>query len=108
LPLLIGVGSGAALMYLLNNRQDSGRREYFGDYDVDYEHENRQDLTNQENFGKYVNAEQEVEKRRQDLGDRVHTLRTELDTPSSATANSSKQEGDSTINNKGRTAGQGS
>ncbi|MEJ7849418.1 MAG: CBS domain-containing protein [Pyrinomonadaceae bacterium] len=108
LPLLIGVGSGAALMYLLNNRQDSGRREYFGDFDADYEHENRQDLTNQENFGKYVNAEQEVEKRRQDLGDRVHTLRTELDTPNSATANSLKEEGDLTINNKGRSAGQGS
>ncbi len=107
LPLLIGIGSGVGLMYLLNNRQNS-ERNYLSDFDVDYEHENRQDLTRQDNFGKYVDAEQEVEKRQQNLGERVNTLRGELDTPGSATANSLKKEGDPTVNDKGRSAGQGS
>lgn len=107
MPLLIGVGSGAALMYLLNNRQKSGRTEYFTDFDAVYEHENRQDLTNQENFGKYVNAEQEVEKRQQDLGDRVNTLRSELDMSGPASASLLKKEDDSIFNDKGRSAGQG-
>ena len=82
LPLLIGLGSGVGLMYLWNSQRNADNREYFNDSNAySYEHENRQDLTNQESFGRYVDAEQEIEKRQHNLEDRVQTLRTESNSP---------------------------
>ena len=87
LPLLVGLGSGAALMYALNNRGKSARRAYVGEINDTYE----SDFLNAgeaENFGKYVDAEQEIEKRQQDLKDRVESVRMEnnlsVDNPGSS------------------------
>jgi CBS domain-containing protein len=103
LPLLIGLGSGVALMYMLNNRRDRDR-VYIGDsgnYSMD-----RMDATNSENFGKYVDAEQEVQKRQHHLEDRVQSLRADLDSPASDRADEQERTSDTAINNKGRSAGQ--
>jgi hypothetical protein len=108
LPLLIGLGSGIALTYLLNNQRKSTNQDYIGSLHTDaYEHENRQDVTNQESFGKYLDAEQEIEKRQQDLEGRVQTLRTESKLPLSSKVESFSKEDDTTANKeKGRTANQ--
>ena len=109
LPLLIGLGSGLGLMYLLNTQQKSNRREYIGNENTyAYEHENRQNVTNQESFGKYVDAEQEIEKRQHDIEDRVQALRTEPNSPINDKVDSVNPQ-DETITNKekGRTANQG-
>lgn len=112
MPLLIGLGTGVAVTYLMNSRSGSSGREYSGGLDMySFEHENRQDQTNQENFGRYVDAEQEIEKRQQDLEDRVQTLRTESNRPfSSGTASFDlKDDKDDKDENKekGRSAQQG-
>ena len=109
LPLLIGLGSGIALTYVLNNQRKSSNQEYIGNLNTNaYEHENRQDVTNQESFGKYIDAEQEIEKRQQDLEDRVQLLRTESNLPFSNKVESFNQEDDTITNKeKGRTANQG-
>jgi len=105
LPLLIGLGSGVALTYLMTQRNETRRRD-FGSLDM-YSHEGRMDTTNQENFGKYADAEQEVEKRQQELEERVQTLRTEPDSPINERTNSVNRDADTTMNNRGRSAGQG-
>ena len=108
-PLLIGLGSGVGLMYLMNSRRNETQREYVGDLDAYLgEHVNRQDVTNQENFGKYADAEHEIEKRQHDLEDRVQTLRTELDSPLNDRQTALNEKDDVTENyNKGRSASQG-
>jgi CBS domain-containing protein len=109
LPLLIGLGSGIALTYLLNTQRKADRREHISNLNIGaYEHENRQDLTNQESFGRYVNAEQEIEQRQQHLEDRVQALRTEPSTPFTDRTESFEREEEITvIKDKGRTAFQG-
>jgi CBS domain-containing protein len=99
LPMLLGVGSVAALMYFVGQRKSSGR-EYAGNQNAySYEHENRQNVTNQENFGRYVNAEEEIEKRQQRNKDRVQLLRTETNAPPivAAEIHSVRVEGDTII-----------
>ena len=61
-PLLIGLGSGAALMYLLNNRQNEQKR-LVSLSNYEYPNEIRKDFTGTDGFASYVDAEQEVEKR---------------------------------------------
>jgi CBS domain-containing protein len=81
LPVLLGIGSVAALMYFSNQRKSSGR-EYIGNRNAySYEHENRQDVTNQESFGRYIDAEEEIEKRQQHNEERVQSLRTDTNAP---------------------------
>lgn len=109
LPLLIGLGSGVALTYFLNSQRKSNQREYVSNLNAaNYEHENRQDKTNQENFGRYVDAEQEVEQRHQHLEDRVQALRSESNSPLTGNVKSFSRE-DETIadKDKGKTANQG-
>lgn len=106
LPLLIGFGSGVALMYLLSNQRNATQREYINNLNT-FEHENRQDVTNQESFGKYVDAEQEIEKRWHHLEDSARTLRTESKLPVRDRIESSDQEETITNKGKGRTAHQG-
>jgi CBS domain-containing protein len=109
LPLLIGLGSGVGVMYLLNTQRNATRREYVSNLNIDaYEHENRQDVTNQESFGKYVDAEQEIEQRQHHLEDRVQALRTEPNSPLINNVKSFDREEETIIvKDKGRTASQG-
>ncbi len=96
-------------MYLLNTRRNAAQREYIGDLDTSYERENRLDATNQESFGKYVDAEQEIEKRQHNLKDRVNTLRTEPNLPVGDRVDPLNREDEAIKSgNKGRSAGQGS
>jgi predicted transcriptional regulator len=81
LPFLVGLGSGVALMYLLNTQQRTSRRAYLGNLDTEAYRSDYLNATNQENFGRYVDAEQEVEKRQHDLENRVQTIRTESNLP---------------------------
>jgi len=101
LPLLVGMGSGAALMYLLSNRENT-RRGYAGN--IDAYSPDRLDAANTENFGKYADAEEEVQKRQQDLEGRVQTVRSDLNSSDWA-EDSQDRLGDSTMNNRGRSAG---
>lgn len=107
MPLLIGLGSGVALMSLFGARRNPAQPEYLGNPDAfTYEHENRMDLTNQENFGKYADAEQEIEKRQHDLEERVQTLRTASDSPIND-RDALIHEGEAAAKDKGRSAAQG-
>jgi len=87
-PLLIGLGSGLALSYWMSGRSN---RQFSRDYhDTDYSGysyagDRAMNTTGAETFGRYPDAEQEIENRRHHLEDRVHTLRSELDTTTSAT-----------------------
>lgn len=108
LPLLIGLGSGVAVMYLLNTRRNATRSEYTGNLNAyPYEHENRQDATNQESFGRYIDAEQEIEQRQHDLEDRVQALRTESNSPLNDRLKSLNEEETTVNKDKGRSANQG-
>jgi CBS domain-containing protein len=104
LPLLIGLGSGIALTYVFNSQKSANRREYAGDFG--YEHENRQDLTNQESYGKYVDAEQEIEQRQHNLENRVQTIRNEPNSPIIGTASVRHEDQTAANKEKGRTASQ--
>jgi len=109
LPLLVGLGSGVALMYLLSNQRKADHREYTGNLDnYAYEHENRQDVTNQESFGRYIDAEQEIEKRQHDLEDRVQALRSEYNLTLNDKIESFDTEEETIVNKeRGRSANQG-
>jgi CBS domain-containing protein len=108
LPLLIGLGSGAALTYLLNTRRKSTYRESTGNLNTDSYQSDYLDTANQANLGKYADAEQEVEKRRHHLKERVEALRTEPDSPLNESAESFNQEDETITNNEEkRTAHQG-
>jgi CBS domain-containing protein len=99
LPILLGVGSVAALMYFAGRRKSSDR-EYVGIQSAySHEHENHQNVTNQENFGSYVDAEEEIEKRQQHNKERVQSLRSETNAPPivAAEIHSVRIEGDSII-----------
>lgn len=99
LPLLMGVGSGLVLMYLLGAGQKSARRESSGNLNTGAFGTDYLDVANQESFGKYVDAEQEIEKRQHDLKERVEALRTEPNSPLNERAESFNREND-TITNK--------
>jgi CBS domain-containing protein len=108
LPLLIGLGSGAALTYLLNTRRKSTYREYTGNVNTDAYQSDYLDAANQASLGKYADAEEEVEKRQHHLKERVEALRTEPDSPLNISAESSNQEDEAITNNeKKHTAHQG-
>lgn len=108
LPLLIGLGSGVALTYLLSAQRNADRREYRRNLNIDaYEHENRQDVTNQENFGRYVDAEQEIEQRQHHLENRVQALRSEPNSPLSKNIESFDREEETiVVKDKRRTTSQ--
>jgi CBS domain-containing protein len=103
-PLLIGLGSGVALMYLFNTRQKSAHRGHLGNIEHTYE----SDFLNagdHENFGKYVDAEQEIENRQQNLKNRVESVRMENNIPIDDRAASFNDEDDTVVNiAKGRSA----
>lgn len=102
-PFLIGLGSGAAIAYLLNKRQNSSRcPEVYGHGLYDISPAVRMDATNEENFGRYVDAEQEIERRQQNIEDRVHILKTDSSSPLGTISDDRSSE-----KVKGRSASQG-
>jgi hypothetical protein len=63
--------------------------------------------TNQENFSKYVDAEQEVEKRQHDLETRVQALKTESNLPLGNRVSLVDREDETIVSkDKGRSANQ--
>ncbi|HEY8561498.1 MAG TPA: CBS domain-containing protein [Pyrinomonadaceae bacterium] len=107
LPLLIGLGSGAALMYLINNRRQTARRSYTGEIHNTYESDflNAGDA---ENFGKYVDAEQEIEKRQHDLKERLESARMENNLPADNRTDAFEDDDETVISlEKRRSANQG-
>jgi CBS domain-containing protein len=78
LPLLIGLGSGVAVMYWLNTRQKSSNQtDYSGVLNSGISESGYSNATNQENFGKYADAEQEIENRQNKLQDNIKAFRTQ-------------------------------
>lgn len=106
LPLLIGFGSGAAVMYLWNMQQTPDRRDFFADRDA-YSFDDHKYMTEQEIYGKYSDPDEEIEKRQHDLENRVHSLRTEPGSPIDRTDQINRED-EPVIKDKGRSAGQGS
>jgi predicted transcriptional regulator len=105
-PLLVGLGSGVALMYLFNTRQKAAPREYpelTNTYESDY-----LAATNEENFGKYADAEEEVKKRQHDLKDRLESVRMENILPFDKKTDSAEQEEETLLDKeKSQTANHG-
>jgi CBS domain-containing protein len=102
-PFLIGLGSGAAISYMFNKRQNSSRcPEVYGHGSYDISPAVSMDTTNEENFGRYVDAEQEIERRQQNIEERVHTLKTDSSSPLGTISDDRSSEKD-----KGRSATQG-
>jgi CBS domain-containing protein len=102
-PFLIGLGSGAAVAYMLNKRQNSSRcPEVYGHASYDISPAVDMDAANGENFGRYVDAEQEIERRQQNIEDRVHTLKTDSSSPLGTISDDQPSEKE-----KGRSASQG-
>lgn len=107
LPFLVGLGSGVALMYLFNTQQRKSGRAYLGNLDTEAYRSDYLNATNQENFSKYVDAEQEVEKRQHDLENRVQTLKTESNLPLGERAGLADREDETIVSKeKGRSANQ--
>lgn len=108
LPLLIGLGSGAALTYFLNTSRRTSNRGYIGNLDTHPYESNFLNATNEENFGKYTNAEQEIEKRQHNLEDRVQSLRSESNLSAGDRSSSFDREEETITNReKGKTANPG-
>lgn len=108
LPLLMGLGSGVALTYLFNTQRNASQREYISNLNTSAYESDFLNATNEENFGRYVDAEQEIEKRHHHIEDRVHTLRTDLNSPLNERLNSLNEEDETIVNrDKGRSAHQG-
>lgn len=106
-PLLIGLGSGAALTYLLNKRYGE-RRGYIGDMSsYTYVEEDFPDTSYQEEVGRYPDAEEEIESRRRELEERLTIAREELESTTEETDPASSDTGETTTANRGKTAGQG-
>jgi CBS domain-containing protein len=102
-PLLIGLGSGAAIAYMLNKRQNSSRcPEVYGHESYQISTAVYMDTDNEESFGKYVDAEQEIERRQHNIEERVHTLKTDSSSPLGTISDDRTSEKD-----KGRSASHG-
>jgi len=102
-PLLIGLGSGAALVYMLNKRQNSSRCTMMSGHDSYQSSPMVQlDATNEENFHRYANADQEIERRQHNIEDRVQSLKTDSTSPLSTLPDERSQ------TDKGRSASHGS
>lgn len=116
LPMLLGIGSVTALMYYFGQRR-SNQQENRGYLNTSAPKSDYRNAANEESFGKYVDAEEEIEKRQQHNKERVQSLRTETNAPPIVVAEiqSVRVEGDSIIEedeliiavDKGRTANQG-
>ena len=79
-PFVIGLGSGVGLAYLMSMRRASGEYRY-SDVD-DYRGRGVNDIVeaaNTEEFGKYADADREIENRRHKLEDRFNSLRDQSD-----------------------------
>jgi CBS domain-containing protein len=102
-PMLIGLGAGAALMYMIDKRQNSSRCPELSGHDTYYGDTSlAMDTVNEENFSQYADAEREIERRQQNIEDRVHSLKTDAASPLSA------RDDDKSSNDKGRSASHGS
>ena len=105
-PLLIGLGSGAAVTYLLSKRYGE-RRGYIGDIgSYTYVEEDFPDTSYQETVGKYPDADEEIESRRRELEERLSQAREELESTTDDMASAASDTGDDTTTNRGKTAGQ--
>ena len=95
-PLLVGLGSGVALMYLYNTRQ-SGSRRPLGTINDTFESE-FSNAGDHENFSRYVDAEQEIEKRQQNLKDKLESARMENNRSTDNLSTMSNQDDDTVVN----------
>jgi CBS domain-containing protein len=78
LPILIAVGSGAALTYWLKTKQKSAsQRDYTANLDLNVSKSSYLNATNQEGFGNYVDAEQEIENKQDNSKDNVKAFSTQ-------------------------------
>lgn len=108
LPLLLGLGSGIGLMYLLRTQRRSNNRGYYDNINTHGYESDFLNATNEESFGRYVDAEKEIENRQHHLEDRVSRLRTESNLPLTDKIDSFDREDETFINRgKGRSADQG-
>lgn len=102
-PLLIGLGSGAAIAYMLNKRQNSSRcPEVHGHASYQISPALHTQAVNEENFGRYADAEQEIERRQHNIEEKVHTLKTDSGSPLGTISDDKSSEKD-----KGRGASNG-
>jgi len=101
-PLLIGMGSGAALMYMLHKRQNSSRCSLTLGHDS-YQSSSpvQMGATNEENFHRYANADEEIERRQHNIEDRVHSIKSDASSPFGTMAD------DTSTKDKGRSASHG-
>lgn len=105
-PFVTGLASGVGLAYLLGNWGGESEHGYGGGRVSTHSHENHiVNAVNTEGFGKYADAEREVENRRGNLEDRVHALRTDADSP--IVDRSDYTTGPDDATNQTRAAGQG-
>jgi CBS domain-containing protein len=104
-PLLIGLGSGAALTYLLNKRYGE-RRGYIGDMaSYAYVEEDFPDTSYQETVGRYPDAEEEIESRRRELEERLSQVREELESTTEDQPAATSDTGDDTTTDRSQTVG---
>jgi len=106
LPLVIGLGSGIAVGYLASVRQKNYQRQAPLPLST-FSHEDRMDVTDPENFGKYADADEEILRRQHHVEDRMHTLRTEPTSPiNEHTEVDTPEFPSASIGGKSRSAGQ--
>ena len=106
-PLLIGLGSGVAVTFLLSKRYGE-RRGYIGDMgNYTYVEEDFPDTSYQEEVGKYPDADEEIESRRRELEERLTIAREELESTTEDMASETSDGVDTTTANRGKTAGHG-
>lgn len=106
LPLLLGLGSGVALMYYLNEKQKPTNQRSFDATLNSFSHKSEfSNSTNEENFGKYVDAEQEIENRQNNIQDKVQAFRSEANIQPNNILELPETE-DETTSEKGRSANQ--
>jgi len=107
-PFFVGLGSGVGLAYLMAGWNSDNDREYTEGSRNRYSFNNDfVDAANRESFGKYADAEQEIANRRNNIEDRVHTLRTEPDSQITDRSDFTTGPEDGGTTNRSRTANQG-
>ena len=111
MPLLIGLGSGMALKYWMDTRQNSQKNSDSRAYRNRYETEYIPNAVNEMSFGKYADADPEVERRQNELESRFQSARNEAGAAAATTdtgTNSLDREDETvTSRDKGRSANQG-
>lgn len=106
-PLLAGLGTGVALMYLLNSRRSSPSHVYMDDGGTAYDSDSLS-AADPPNVGRYVDAEEEIEKRQHHLQERIQTVKTGSSQATGTDGDADDRGNDLMSDQRGRSAGQGS